>query len=353
MRAGVFCLLLLVSGGIMFAQSSKTQGLSITVTPPPSSTGNLLTGMTPASYTLPAGWSLLCTQDFDQSNWNSACESGNGRNVYSGTLTRCTDQAHSGTYSLCGTPQVQWTVQIPAAASGEVYMSWYEFHPSSGGYYFGGGNWSEAAFYTNGSDFGLGHAGFDWCCGAIPWGATSGNLSYGIGQNTPSYVGPLQYITSSISMQFDSTWHQYELHYIPNTATCDETNMFGNGTFQFWRDGTRLGNVTGACLNGPVSVVGTLQVGVGGDFEDLLWLTYINGSQVTSQAQCNTLIAYGTGSAAKAAGQTWTCSTAVGTGYGCVEEVNLTFAQINSFCPGEAPPRNFNKYVDDLIFLYR
>src|SRR5512144_1386292 len=100
MKAGVFTLLLLVSGGIMFAQSSDTQGFTVNVTAPSSSTGNLLTGKTPATLTtLPSGWSLLCKQDYEAGN-TTACAAGG--NSYANT-TWTTAAAHgTGTHSTSG-----------------------------------------------------------------------------------------------------------------------------------------------------------------------------------------------------------------------------------------------------------
>src|SRR5450759_3509999 len=114
MRTRIFCLLLLVTGGIMFAQTSATKSLSISVTPPPSQTGNLLTGKTPANYTLPAGWSVLCTQDFEGSL--STCTQGSAPITEPASQSSAT--AHSGTKSGAGSPyggpgQTKWGTTVP------------------------------------------------------------------------------------------------------------------------------------------------------------------------------------------------------------------------------------------------
>lgn len=82
----------------------------------------LLTGKTPSNYSLPSGWSLVRTQDF---------ETGINADEYNfGAIT--TTNPHSGTHSSralvwkddCATG---WKLNQGTATKSELYISWYEY----------------------------------------------------------------------------------------------------------------------------------------------------------------------------------------------------------------------------------
>ncbi len=90
---------------------------------------SLLAGMTPANFTLPSGWTLLTTQDF---------ENGLGpHEQLAYNISVSTARAHTGTHSLqevinatsvLGESPGGWWLYTPGiVTTGEYYMSWYSF----------------------------------------------------------------------------------------------------------------------------------------------------------------------------------------------------------------------------------
>ncbi len=267
--------------------------------------------------------------------------------VTANTMTVTTNAAHGGTHSLYGT-YYRWTPRwgtTTPSGSIEVYQSWYQQLSTcgSGGsncFYFGGGNFFLNEFK---SSLDAMSAKIDWSPdSAEPWGSSSANLTWLPESGSPAYWGN-RYMGQR-SLNFDNLWHQWEVHFKANTTGCAGPPYGGcsDGILQVWRDGVQLGNFQNVNLVGQNRMQG-MEEFISGTIQNLLWLNGITGGQ----AQCDSIIAAGpplTGGIS--------CSSAPGTGYGCTTG-SLNFDQINAFCSGQAPPAPFNKYIDDVIVLYK
>jgi hypothetical protein len=98
------------------------------VTPPPTPPGNngLLSGMTPGNYTVPSGWSVVVSQDFE-----GQLSSSEGTN---GSISSA--NKHAGSKSLVGTytgdaSDLSWWLRTnKIGVFSEVYVSWYDYNES-------------------------------------------------------------------------------------------------------------------------------------------------------------------------------------------------------------------------------
>jgi hypothetical protein len=357
MRTRIFCLLLLVTGGIMFAQTSATKSLSISVTPPPSQTGNLLTGKTPANYTLPAGWSVLCTQDFEGSL--STCTQGSAPITEPASQSSAT--AHSGTKSGAGSPyggpgQTKWGTTVPGGWA-ELYQSWYEQRDA-----FPGG----VGMYFSGADFWFSEVRGDfistvvaWCCStgsgtqAGAFGFSNGPLHF-VPQywgTPPADLSPLAKQMGNFWADFDAPlWHQWEIRFKRSTQSCSPKDAQGgcaDGALQVWHDGQQWASYSNIDNAGPAAYANAEQY-LAGRAEVILWAknpSILSGGQTAcNQVWSGTLD-----------GGVFQCGTSIGDGYGCDTSYfsGGSFSAINAKCPGAAPPHTFNRYIDDVIVLYK
>jgi len=331
----------------MFAQTSATKSLSITVSSTPASTGNLLTGKTPANFSLPSGWTLLCTQDFEAGVSN--CTSGSGTVLETGIQTTSNFHPGTGSHSIYGTygtgnyTPVRFGTGVPNGYT-EIYQSWYQSLssvPGGLGWCYGGGN-----YYL--TDFRAGHPDNTYLDAKIdPGGGTVGtspgqfcfNRAYWEWLPEGTILPPTKAL-ATIAEEYDNSWHQWEVHYKPNTPGSSD------GILEVWKDGVKIGpNLQNVSLNGSFDMTIGMEQYISGHYTSLVWLNNVDGqAQSTFGARsCEYVIAH-PGSQS--------CAASVGTGYGCDGSYeNLTFAQINQLCPGQAPSTTFNKYIDDVIVL--
>src|SRR5580704_15539466 len=129
-----FCCLSVTAPAAVMAQVTGSTTLTVTKSAPPptppSGTTSLLAGMTPAHMTVPSGWNVLVTQDFESGGV------GSGEELAFSSVS--TAQAHSGTHAMILTfpannggnvsPGGEWILHNAAlAAGGDVYMSWYSY----------------------------------------------------------------------------------------------------------------------------------------------------------------------------------------------------------------------------------
>jgi hypothetical protein len=195
-------------------------------------------------------------------------------------------------------------------------------------------------------------AKLDWSPdSADPWSSSSANLTWIPESGSPAYWGNRYMGTQSI--QFDNQWHQWEVHFKANTTTCAPSsgNPYGgcsDGILQVWRDGVQFGNFQNVNLTGQNRMQGMF-ARISGTIMNPLWLTGLTGGQT----QCNSIITAGPPLPAGVG-----CASAPGNGYGCNTggvggAPALNFDQINAFCSGQAPPSSFDKYIDDIIILYK
>jgi hypothetical protein len=120
----LFCSIVMVAAAVMAQVTGTTQ---MTVSAPAAGGSSLLLGMTPSKMTVPPGWTVALTQDF---------ESGKiGPNEYTfGSASVSTVQAHTGTHSwgarITGDgSDNSWGVMGPAVGIGtEFYISFYTYY---------------------------------------------------------------------------------------------------------------------------------------------------------------------------------------------------------------------------------
>jgi hypothetical protein len=345
--------LLLAASVVVFGQTTAKQTLSGTVSAPPSSTGNLLTGKTPANYSLPGGWSVLCTQDFEGSL--ATCKQGSAAIVV--TANQTSAQAHSGTHSGYGnqygtTPYgpgaTSWGTTVPDGWS-ELYQSWYQrldSFPNGVGFYFSGGDFYVSSYHAS-SPINY-QTILDYCC----WSGSGNQVgAFGFSNGPLFFAADNSNLNRFIAQQnagFDATWHQYEVHYKHSTQSCgtkDSTGGCADGIFELWIDGSKIYSATNVDLNGAAAMNGLEQF-ISGHTEPILWLRNATSQSGSESTSCNNLWAHN---------GPFVCGTSVGDGYGCDTSYfgGASYSQINAACPGMAPPSSFNKYLDDIIILYR
>ena len=218
----------------------------------------LLTGQTPSSYSIPDGWSLVRTQDFE-----SGCGANEDCELW-GTGFQ-TSQKHGGTYSLGGTyassqADVSWRLYEIGSFS-EVYMSFYEYIEPQALFndeiflakYWAGPqeilvDWFWAYNPPEENSFNGTHA----YLGAVSQGDESqGALS----EFNGIYRGPVP----------KGTWVQWEIHYRPNTPGNND------GFILIYKDGDLFGHRENMNLNGTVNM-NNANVQVGGTYSKGVWM---------------------------------------------------------------------------------
>jgi hypothetical protein len=284
----------------------------------------MLTGMTPASYSLPAGWSLVRAQDFENGCNPTYENCGIGQ-----TLVGAGGRAHSGTNSVYGTYSKdgdQVAVVMYPGTYTEAYVSFYQWIDSGALFTdeFYIADWMKRA-----PDDSLAQEliiDYIWCSQNAPTNSTckldiqaGGNVGYSLigtyNLNTGIRVIPL------------GEWVQWEIHYRPNTS--GNSNGFmrvymtpqSTGITDTWMDYS--GN-----LNGTQSM-NNLYLYIGGTITRLEW----------SKRDPNVV-----GSGA--------CNFPSECGYvsdGCRNFAGLPVLFSNPACGPSQP--SFNRYIDDVILM--
>jgi hypothetical protein len=275
---------------------------------------SLLYNKTPATLgTLPTGWKVFATKDFEGSD-------GTASNPHSGT------KALSGTMDRNGA-RVFWETQLGAGTK-DVYLSYWEYLDSVGrmntelfvARFYVPSPFQELIIDRFNNYFGQLNSKD---CGYVmePQGVYYHN--YAIRPNLP--VG------------FDSKWHQWEIRYRPNTTTC--TGGCNNGILQLWRDGVSMMDSSNINLNGTADqITPGMKVEVGGDYSLNLWIKAINGVPVT---KCPSQMP---------AAQTCDCAKM---GAPDAIECNMSWQFNSNVCKtgGPFPIPVFKRYIDDVIIL--
>ena len=234
---------------------------------PPGNEG-LLSGMTPGSYSIPSGWSLVVKQDFEGSqpgneNWGS----------FDGDVT--STRPHSGSRSIEGTyrndqADAHWSLAPGNIGSfNEVYLSFYEYVDTAAVF---NDEFFLAKFSVSGPTYQEVLA--DWF-----WAEKSGSLAYN-GTEATLYVLPQGSRSARLAGKTATipkgSWVQWEMHYRPNTGGNS------NGFYRIYRNGVLYTSVENANLNASVSMADCL-VQVGGVYTRLVWMTdYPNCSSCSS-----------------------------------------------------------------------
>jgi Domain of unknown function (DUF4082)/IPT/TIG domain len=243
------------------------------IIPPTPSGSGLLSGMTPSDYTLPAGWSLVTTQDF---------ESGTGANA-TAACAKSSARAHEGSYSCGGTlsgseQNVGWTLNAGIINARHWYLSFWEYddcpplivsgvtygcmadelfvaRPYLQGY---GGSLLVEVIIDLFQGYGLssqpGRTGFEALNGAIiiePQEVAPPNFS-------AAYYG------QELPVGFGSGWHQWEIDFDPGAPGANA------GTVRVWNNGI-LVHSKGPCnmVSGRDMTNQNLQIG--GQYTYTLW----------------------------------------------------------------------------------
>lgn len=331
MRTRVFGLLLLMAGGIMFAQTSTTKGLSITVNASPSPTGNLLTGQTPAHYTVPTGWSLLATQDFE-GGVNSPQYLGGGDTI-SSTISHSGTGTHSLGWLQTSTFGLRWGFsQGHLGSASETYTSWYQRLDSTA--------WMNTEFYLWRAFINdTGNSGgvvLDWFPNP---GSNAVRQSNPILVSCPDWGAPFYAPTcnnQSGSFHADGNWHQYEVDFKPSTGGA------ANGHVQVWEDGVSILNLPNYNTSGTGNLT-DYNIEIGGHMT--LTVGIPNSVSVpTSVPPANSFACASYGNQAGFQYPDWSGAFTNG-----IIPFNSNFCTSGGYFP--AP--NFNYHIDDVIVLKR
>ncbi len=232
--------------------NSAYSNLAEATTPGAPSTNSLLAGMTPSNFTVPAGWTLVKTQDFE----SGTLPPGQDMSAPGGGIT--TTRPHTGTRSLEGLIDsddrtVAWFLN-PGGVNpfSEVYVSWYEWIEPQGRF---STEMFLIGFGTLQADGSLEQAaGIDiiqsTACGYNSLGC---NLLQTSDTNFPTTGGQANYFWNGPILNFNlGVWRQYEVHYIPNTRCgavgCD------NGTMRLFVNGSLYWEVVNRNMNGIFSM---------------------------------------------------------------------------------------------------
>lgn len=273
---------------------------------------SLLGGMTPASFTIPGGWTLSETQDFEGSI--------PGGQSISGTITNA--RSHTGTHSLFTvTSSDQATVAWfgPSSLSTDVYESHYEYLDNNAAFndelfvsrlFRGSGGVLYEEIIVD--RFGFSFNTLKPNIVVEPQSQCTGAGCSGVG------VGVIHAFYGPAPNEGGGAWHQWETWWHPNTSGNSD------GFVNVYRDTQLLYAANAKSLNGTISMVGAT-VEVGGVYTKLLWTS--NGTPTGSCTQ----MGFGTGIELFGGGR--------------------SFAQINSYCGPLAP--TFNDYKDDIIVMHK
>jgi hypothetical protein len=288
--------------------------------------GALLTGMTPANYTLPSGWTLVDANNF--SNGFHAGESAFGGNTTEincsfGHAGNCSLDSHI-TQSFAGYGMLLNGNYIN---SREVYVSyWMYVSNSNPGYGFDYTNWYHLvrAPQSEGVGYGL---DMDFIPSSPPncWYACIGGSAAPFGNNAN---GPDWGDYATWYNQTPGQWYQFEFLVKANTPGGTD------GDIQYYVNGTSMAQCSAAnnCpYNGggaPGNLVGnddytTANLYVGGDWGANMW--YGNAAHTTY-------------------------STSGDLGYGGAN-ANMTACQDTIMCPPNGTIPYFDIYITDVIIL--
>lgn len=274
---------------------------------------SLLNRATVPSHTIPAGWTELITQGWED-----------------GALpppqfgaSPCSDRAHSGSFSGCATTggdgkSTRWFGER-LGVNREVYLSWWEFLESQGRM---NDEMYLAHFIKRGLPGGpLGSITFqevivDWFQDSVGTiNSTAGRL---VLEPQGGYVSTSFY-TGNQEMAWGAGWTQWEVHFKANTPGVANgfTHIYKNGVLNTAWDNKNI--------NGTADMAG-MDIQVGGTYTRLVW-RHTNGS-------CGTFI--GDGQTIPSNGHTETAW------YRCTDFTACS-------CSPNTPV--FKRYLDDIIVM--
>jgi len=242
------------------SNATLPQGFSVTAAQ------SLLSGMTPAHFTVPAGWTLVRTQDFESGSL------GSGEVTCGAATSITTTNPHTGSRSLQGTyagdgQRICWALQSGVVNSAEVYISFYVFWESQGRY---NDEFELARFLKNDSG---GNLLQEVVVDQISIGNASntGNMT-----NTNLVVIPQGILSAggfthaywenatNLNNSF-GVWIQYEIHFKANTPGSSD------GVMEIFKNGALNQQIVNANFNGTLSMTDML-VFIQDVYTKLTWL---------------------------------------------------------------------------------
>jgi hypothetical protein len=224
--------------------------------PPPATPpgdDSLLVGMTPSKYNIPPGWTLVVSQDMEES-----CPDSQSCGGVSGAIT--TTRPHTGSKSIEGTydndqDNVRWALREGNLGSfDEVYTSWYEYVDSAAKFN------DEYFMWVMIKPSPYQEVILDWYW-APGFNKPTASL-YTIQQGVCS---PGRKSMRGGSPGTGGTWQQFEVHFRPNTPGKS------NGFMRVYRDGnlyTSYENGNFVCSENMADSL----VQVGGTYTKLVWM---------------------------------------------------------------------------------
>jgi len=275
---------------------------------------SLLPGMTPDSYTIPDGWTLVVTQDFE-----SGCPDGQWCGFYSGEIT--TTRPHGGASSVEGTfardqASVGWSLSQGRTGSfEEIYLSFYEFLEPQALF---NDEFILARIYVE-SPFQ--EINLDWF-----WANDdAGNAAFNA-EHANLYIVP----QGTVTARFDGTdyavpkgaWVQWEVHYRPNSAGVED------GFFRVYKDGFLTVQAENVELNGGDMTDAAVEAG--GLYTKLVWMT-----DYPTCSECSTYPGEGTDA--------------------CTAEMDWWGQPFSDpvCAPTDPPLEEFRRFIDDIIVMKR
>jgi hypothetical protein len=295
--------------------------------PPPPPSGALLTGMTPSSYTMPSGWTLVDANNF--SNGFHAGESASGGNLTKiscsfGHAGNCSLDSHI-TQSFAGYGMLLNGNDID---SRDVYVSyWMYVSNSNPGYGFDFTNWYHLVRVPQGQGVGYG-LDFDFVPSSPP------NCWYACVGGSASFFGNISgYGWGAYESWFNQSpgqWIQFEFHVRANTPGEND------GDLEYYVNGALEGqcNASNGCPSNGGATPGNLvqntdystaNLYLGGDWGADMW--YGNAAHT----------AY---------------STSGDMGYGGAN-ASMAACQDMIMCPPKGTIPYFDVYITDVIILKR
>ena len=273
--------------------------------------------MTPSHFSVPAGWTLLTTQDFESGTLpggQGLCSDGHGATAFeygfghNGSTRAVFRQITSDNTQAC------WFLNGNAINSPDVYYSWYEYNEAQGRINVDN-ELSRRVLYVNFQP--VTDINMNW-----QPGANQCYFNCVLGQTTLFIEGTGSYPNFSMygSPQNPKwgNWVQYELHVRANDP------LVANGEIELFQDGVLIQQITGKNFNGPLDMSQS-NIEIGGVYTEQMHYTDF------TDTQCATTLS------------PWTTS----------------FSNFSNPCPcpGQCPPNGyvpiFKRYFDDIIVLKR
>lgn len=272
----------------------------------------LLTGQTPGNYSLPSGWELLATEDFEGSE---------NPNYYWYGGSTFTSPKHDGTYSYGGTysndqDSVSWGINGDVIGDfTELYVSFYEYVDSNA-LMNDEFNLFSATKHVGNTVAQRWYVDWFW---AYPYNSPNATL-YTFGESN-NQEGRTWLGASQGGSPSDGTWNQWEIHWRANTPGQSD------GFARVYKNGDLYISDENIDTRGTQSMAGaTIQVG--GIYTRIIWMTDYPTCSLPSG-----------------------CSSYIGDGSDyCWSQIPWQgYSFSNHPCWPSIP--NFNRYYDDIIVM--